>query len=420
MVADVRNPFTPTFGVTPPLLVGRDLDVQRVVDSFDASVGDPYRAVKVLGLRGSGKTVFLNRIEDEARRRGWAVISETTRSGLAERLTSTVLPRLLADLDPDASSSTITKGSISTPVGGLGIDRAHQVRYHPVEDLRTQVTRLADLQDGQGAGLLITVDEINPSAVDDLRELTQVVQHCFREGRQVAFACAGLNIHVRELIDADGMTFLRRAEEVALGPIGVDDVRRGLVEPLRTWGRDIDAAAADVAAAGAKGYPFMIQAIGYRLWATAPADGVITIDLAEVAVAHATRRMGELVLRPELRALSKIDRSYLAAMAVDDGPSRTRDIAARLGVNPQYASAYRQRLISADLITEAGYGYVDFTLPTLRDYLIDHAVTETYGDTLAAADQAATLAATRHPGTADERRSPPDVLEPPSPPPRTP
>lgn len=89
--------------------------------------------------------MFLNRIEDEARRRGWAVISETTRSGLAARLTLTVLPRLLADLDPDASSSTITKGSISTPVGGLGIDRAHQVRYRPVEDLRTQVTRLADL-----------------------------------------------------------------------------------------------------------------------------------------------------------------------------------------------------------------------------------------------------------------------------------
>ena len=48
------NPFTPTFGVTPPLLVGREDDLRNVVASFDTSVGDPFRAVKVHGLLGPG------------------------------------------------------------------------------------------------------------------------------------------------------------------------------------------------------------------------------------------------------------------------------------------------------------------------------------------------------------------------------
>ncbi len=34
---------------------------------------------------------------------------------------------------------------------------------------------------------------------------------------------------------------------------------------------------------------------------------------------------------------------------------------------------YRNRLISAELIESTGHGYVDFTLPYLREYLRDHA-----------------------------------------------
>ena len=118
-----RNPFTPTFGVTPPLLVGREGDLRDVVASFDTSVGDPFRAVKVHGLRGSGKTVFLNQVEDAARRKGWCVISETTRPGLVGRLTATVLPGLLAEHDPHARTMRVTGGSLTTPVGGLGLNR---------------------------------------------------------------------------------------------------------------------------------------------------------------------------------------------------------------------------------------------------------------------------------------------------------
>lgn len=41
-------------------------------------------------------------------------------------------------------------------------------------------------------------------------------------------------------------------------------------------------------------------------------------------------------------------------------------------MSAQYASVYRQRLIDADLIRDAGRGLVDFTLPGLRDYLRSH------------------------------------------------
>lgn len=97
------NPFTPSFGTSPPLLVGREEELRLVVDALEHGVGDPYRAVKVTGLRGSGKTVFLNHVEDAARSRGWHVLSETARPGVARRLTSVELPRLLESVDPNAT-----------------------------------------------------------------------------------------------------------------------------------------------------------------------------------------------------------------------------------------------------------------------------------------------------------------------------
>ncbi len=52
-------------------------------------------------------------------------------------------------------------------------------------------------------------------------------------------------------------------------------------------------------------------------------------------------------LESALNDLSDVDREYLVAMAVDDGPSRTADVAARLGKSAQYANTYRGRLLAA-------------------------------------------------------------------------
>jgi hypothetical protein len=64
-----------------------------------------------------------------------------------------------------------------------------------------------------------------------------------------------------------------------------------------------------------------------------------------------------------------MDRAYLVAMSADDGPSRTGEVARRLNRSPQYAGVYRQRLLEAGLIVEAGRGRVAFVMPAMRDYL---------------------------------------------------
>lgn len=57
-----------------------------------------------------------------------------------------------------------------------------------------------------------------------------------------------------------------------------------------------------------------------------------------------------MVHAPEIDGLSSMQKEYLLAMAQDDGPSSTREIAKRLERNAGYANVYRTQLIKEDAI----------------------------------------------------------------------
>jgi hypothetical protein len=206
------------------------------------------------------------------------------------------------------------------------------------------------------------------------------VQHAFRERRNVAFAGAGLPAEVNALLAGRGTTFLRRADRRKLGRINREDVARALEIPVEQAGRHISAAALEVAVEGTGGYPFMIQLVGLHAWRAARGSDDIEEPHAVRGVERARTKVGDLVHASAMADLSERDREFLRAMALDDGPSRMRDIAQRMGRDDNYVSQYRLRLIDAEMIAEAGHGLVAFTLPGLRDYLRRDADAQTWGD----------------------------------------
>lgn len=62
---DFRNPYTPGAGKMPKYLAGRDDVVDNAHQYVKATAsGYPARSVVYYGLRGVGKTVLLNKIEE--------------------------------------------------------------------------------------------------------------------------------------------------------------------------------------------------------------------------------------------------------------------------------------------------------------------------------------------------------------------
>ena len=368
------NPFKPSFGVSPPLLVGRDDLLDEFAEALEDGPGSAARATIYTGARGSGKTVMLNAVEDRAREQGWVVISETASPGFVDRIVRQHLPGLLRDFDPGAVRRRLT--GITGPLGAGGATWSAVEAHLADAGLRNQAALLTDLLAEKGTGLLITLDEIHRNQIGELRELATTVQHAFREERELAFVGAGLALAVSDVVNDEVLTFLRRAERHHLGSVGREDVARAIREPVEANGRQL---ADDVLAEmveGTRGYPFLIQLVGARVWRRHPSAPEVSMDDARLGVTDALRRLGSLVHEPALADASDIDKSFLLAMARDDGPSKMADIQRRLDVDVNYASQYRLRLIAAELIEPVRRGYVDFALPYLREYLRSHAAAE--------------------------------------------
>ena len=251
------NPFRPSFGSNPPQVAGR----AEVLESFDEALelgpGAPGRAMMFTGARGSGKTVMLNVVEDHARHAGWTVLSHTAAPGLAAQLRDTSIPEQLHELNP-GSTNRVTGINLATPVVGGGITRESHDPYPVTPSLRSRLTELARLTGQQGHGVLVSVDELNWEARDDLRELTQTIQHLFREEQPVMLAAGGIPLDVERLLSVPGMTFIRRAERYSMSHLEVLDVAAALHGPITIGGRAITQDALATATHATGGYAFMV------------------------------------------------------------------------------------------------------------------------------------------------------------------
>jgi hypothetical protein len=349
----------------PPLLIGRADMRQDFAESIENGPGAPGLLSIFTGPRGIGKTVMLGEIEDEALEHGWVVISETATAGLITRIASAVR----------SAAEELGDGPAGRRITGvtLGVVRV-DTQLPPVPEIhwRRQITELLVKLSAQDTGLLISIDEIHAVDRTELSEIAAVVQHLIRESLPIGLVLAGLPKAVEDLLNEGVSTFLRRAEKYDLHRTSIDEVAEAFRDTFSESGVSISDRHLRQLAEATGGYPFLIQLVGYHVWSQARHSGATVTDQALAAgIQKARRRMGATVLQSAYSALSDVDQSYLLAMAEDDGPSSTTTIAERLGVNLVYGGQYRLRLLAAGVIETTSRGYVDFAVPTFREFLRD-------------------------------------------------
>lgn len=86
------NPFKPTAGKMPPILIGRHSIIEDFSEALTNGVGAPGRIMLVTGQRGFGKTVMLTEFRRIAKAQHWEVIGETASAGLVTRLIAVLSP----------------------------------------------------------------------------------------------------------------------------------------------------------------------------------------------------------------------------------------------------------------------------------------------------------------------------------------
>lgn len=372
-----QNPFKPTAGKMPPILIGRRPIIDDFVEGIQNGAGAPGRLMLITGQGGFGKTVMLTELGRVAREHDWDVVSDTASEGLCARLVAALSPRgprlSRASIAPEVSLAGVASARLGSVELAAGEQGALTLR-------RAIESRLAKV--GDGKGIAFTIDEAQAASLEDMTALTTALQHVIRDEdmrdvpdsrkKGVALVFAALPSLMDELLNDRVLTFLRRSMQRELAEVSLPDVRSAYVETVRESGKAISEEDALAAARAACGYPYMIQLIGYYMWQAAERRGSCVIESADVetGISDAVLAFGDAVCAPLLDGLTPAQRAFVQAMAADDPePSRLSDIAERTRRSMSWANKYRASLIKERVVEPEGRGLLRLTTPHLAEYI---------------------------------------------------
>jgi len=359
-MAEYTNPFTPVFGNEPPILAGRSHLIGDVLKGLENPPGDPNRITIFTGPRGSGKTVLLNTIGTEAEKIGWIPIHTIASNIMLEQFVEQIERRASSFIEKKAKSKLT-----GVQISGIGFQR--EITEGKKRTWRAEMDDYLDMLAKNDVGLLFTIDEVS-AGFPEMIEFVSTFQFFVREKRNVALLMAGLPNNVMQMFSNSSISFLRRAFRRTLDPITYPEVRATIKKTIELSGREVEKSALDIAAVSTKGYPFMLQLIGYHAFNQSNKKTITEHDVAS-GISDAEQEMESMILDASVNDLSDTDMRFLLAMLADTGGSRMADIALRMEVSPSYASHYKRRLVNQGILAEAGRGKVVFSMPMFKELL---------------------------------------------------
>lgn len=370
------NPFKPTAGKMPPILIGR----QSIIDDFKEGLGNgagaPGRLMLITGQRGYGKTVMLTELGRVAKDAGWEVISETASEGMCDRLVSALVRPGMKLRGVNVQPSIGVSGILNASLGGASFS-VDQVALTLREVVNQRLAKMP-----RGKGIVFTIDEAQAASMADMVALATTIQHVIRDEDMrdvsdsdkhgVAFVFAALPSLMDELLHERVLTFLRRSVQHDLGLVAYPDVRSAYIEVVREGGLAIDSEVAELAAEASDGYPYMIQLVGYYMWRAAEVRGSKEIEEADVIQGKkdALVLFDDAVCAPLFDGLTAAQKLFVKAVAKEaPQPAKVSEIANRAHRSASWVSKYRASLIKERVVESAGYGLVRLSASHLAEYV---------------------------------------------------
>ena len=361
---DVYRLFQPTFGNRPEKYIGRDGVIDQFMAGLREPVGSRNRCTLFLGQRGMGKTALLLELSDRAQKAGYVVARVTAHEGMPQAIIEQFQLNGSKFFNDDKRKLTgVTAGAMGFLFGPIFSEAAER-QY----GFRSKMSLLCDKLAEKGKGALILIDEVRTSVA--MREVASAYQELVGDRKNVAIAMAGLPHAVSSLLNDSVLTFLNRATKIELGMISTQLIRAYYEKAFRLAGVTISDELLDRAAQSTRGFPYLMQLIGYYVIQYTPEGSTVTDDVMNKSEKSATKDLEDNVFKPILTPLSDNDRVFLRALAGCGETATTSKLQAKLGKKGPAIQPYRKRLIEAGIIEAPRRGELVFAVPYLADFLL--------------------------------------------------
>ena len=380
----IRNPFAPGAGSQPPELAGRD----EIVSDADIALkrllaGKHAQSQMLLGLRGTGKTVLLNTIENTAEENDYltSVIEAPEDKPLAELLypkMQQVLRKLslienakaktyaaMKALRGFASAFKVQIGDLSISVDPEpGVADSGNLEY----DLPEMFVAIGAAAKAADRGWCLLIDEVQYLKSNELAALIVAIHKVGQKRLPIIFFGAGLPQLAG--LAGDAKSYAERLFSYPkIGPLDEGAALKAVQGPINDEEEEITGSALNEIYKVTDGYPYFLQEWGFQSWNTAEHTPIDVKDV-KMATENALRRLDDGFFQVRFDRLTPKEREYVIAMAeLGKGPYRSSEVAEKLGEPPSKLGPRRAQIIAKGMIYSPQYGDIDFTVPMFDDYL---------------------------------------------------
>ena len=382
----IINPYAPGAGTPPPELAGRAplIEAARVALARRQS-GRSSKGMILVGLRGVGKTVLLDRIETDAIDSGIVAVSIEASEQLS--LAAAVVQPLrsaLINLSRRRAARAIATRALRALAGFVATVR---LRYQGVElsldiepepgvadsgDLTGDLIDLFELvgQAAQAGGtcVVLMIDELQYVREDEMAALLRALHRAAQRRLPIMMIGAGLPQLRGQLGQAK--TYAERQFEISdLGALPPTDARDAIAKPAAAEGVEFQPEALEAIVSQTQGYPYFLQEWGKHVWDVAERSPITASDVA-VGAGRAVAALDSSFFTVRVDRMTPAERRYVRAMAeLGAGPHRSGDVASVLGQRSSSVGSVRSRLIDKGMVWSPESGLTAFTVPLFDEFM---------------------------------------------------
>jgi hypothetical protein len=327
----MQNPFSPGAGSPPPELAGRAPVLEQARLTLGRiKAGRPERSFLLVGLRGVGKTVLLNKVRELADNMSYrAVLIEAHEGKPLATLLLPALRQLLISLDRMANISQKAKRGLRVLKSFFN---ALKIKYHDIEigiDIDPEVGTAdsgsleADLSEvfialGEAAAerrtaIALIIDEMQYLNEEELSALIMAMHQISQ--RQLPVVLVGAGLPQLVALSGRSKSYAERLFQFPeVGALLPADAAAAVQEPVQEQGVQFTEEALQEIIRQTKGYPYFLQEWGYQAWNLAT-QSPIGIDVVHAATAESIRRLDANFFRVRFDRLTPREKQYLRALA---------------------------------------------------------------------------------------------------------
>jgi hypothetical protein len=339
----------------------------------------------LVGLRGVGKTVLLDRVREDAEGAGIHTIRIEAPEGRS-------LPSLLA---PQLRQALLRLSQIEAAkefaVRGLralaGFARMLKVTYADIQvgfdyepepgladngdlehDLQALFEQVGLAARAAETTLAIFIDELQYVEEPQLAVLITAMHRTEQRRLPVVLVGAGLPQLRGQMGNAKSYAE-RLFDFPTVAALPPDAARLAIEKPMADERVSITPEAMNQILKVTQGYAYFLQEWGSHTWLAAK-DSPIMPEVVALASITAIAALDESFFRVRFDRLTPKEKKYLRAMAdIGAGPHRSGDIADSFGVSVSSLAPTRSSLISKGMVWSPNHGDTAFTVPMFEEFM---------------------------------------------------